>query len=392
MMLMQSRWAGWVACWMLGAMTGCTPTVTALPSQGGPAWSEITSAHFTLWTDATPKRGRELVREFERRRQVVARAMNHAPARERAFVIALRTEWEAAAFLPEDIAGIALPSNPSLRPAIVISAHDNGRDHIVSHELTHVISHSIVRHQPAWLAEGIATYFEMADLESDARSVKVGVPREDRLRVVQQRQLLSLRELFACKDRRCQDERYYATAWGLFSFLVNNHFDAFAQYLRRLDDGDDDAQAWSEVFADPLDAFDVALARSLANEELRWPRIAIDVTPSDSTERPLGDGDVLAARGLMALTIKHDEAAALTQVTAAVAADRTSVLARLLARTLDQPLSVEDARAVATDHPEDWRAWWLVGNATADDDEVDQARDRICRMAPDEAALCAAKR
>jgi hypothetical protein len=388
---MQLRWAGWVACGVLAAVTGCTPTVTALPSRGGPAWTEVTSAHFTVWTDDTPKHGRELVREFERRRQIVARALNHAPARERVFVIALRTAWEAAAYLPDQVAGMALPTNPSLRPAIVISAQDDGHDHVVSHELTHVVSHGIVRHQPAWLAEGIATFFETGDLASDARSVVVGIPRVDRVALAHAGELMPLRELFACHHLGCMDGRYYATAWALYSFLYNKHFDALDRYLRRLDgNDDDDEKAWSEVFADPLEAFDVALASWLAHDELALVRIKIEPTPSESTERPLGDGDVLAARGLMMLTVKGDTAGALAQITAAVAADRTNVLARLVARRLEQPLSVEDARTIATAHPEDWRAWWLVGNATTDDEEVDQARQRICQLAPDEAPLCIA--
>ena len=57
---------------LLLALAACRgPAVPAVPSQGGPAWIELASEHFTVWTDASRGRGVEMIREMEHLRQVV---------------------------------------------------------------------------------------------------------------------------------------------------------------------------------------------------------------------------------------------------------------------------------------------------------------------------------
>src|SRR5262245_22427870 len=56
---------------MIAVLAGCAAAVPQVPSQGGPAWRELTSEHFTVWSDADPGRARELVREMEHLRQVI---------------------------------------------------------------------------------------------------------------------------------------------------------------------------------------------------------------------------------------------------------------------------------------------------------------------------------
>lgn len=50
-----------------------------LPSQGGPAWAEVKSEHFTLWTDASTARSHELVRALERGQQMITAVMKRPP-------------------------------------------------------------------------------------------------------------------------------------------------------------------------------------------------------------------------------------------------------------------------------------------------------------------------
>lgn len=363
-------------------VAACTlPSRTRLPSQGGDPWLEVETEHFTVWTDATPKRARTLVRELERRRQIVARAMDRAPAKERAFVIALRSEWEASAYLPDNVAGMAVPDSASLRPAIVLDADHDDRDHTVSHELTHVISHSIVKHQPAWFAEGIATYFEMVELASDAPSVAVGVPRPDRLEVVRARRALALRDILACRELTCHDTEFYGSAWALFSFLVNRRLEQLNQYLAQLNADADPTEAFAAAFG-PLDALDAELRLWEVNGDFLVPHIAVEAASYPSTERALGDGDVLAARGLMLWETKGDGKAAAAATSAALAADPTNVLGRLMARKLELTTSAEAARATAKAHPDDWRAWFVLGMASDDKEDTQAAYAQICKLAP----------
>src|SRR4029079_3077495 len=49
----------------------CVPSIPPLPRDGGPSWLELKTEHVTLWTDAPSRDGRELVREVERRRELI---------------------------------------------------------------------------------------------------------------------------------------------------------------------------------------------------------------------------------------------------------------------------------------------------------------------------------
>ena len=382
-----TRWSVAVA-WLVA----CGPVMPPLPGRGGPPWVEIKSAHFTLWTDASAERGRELVGEMEARRQVIMTAMNHAPSTEASLVIALGSAGEVAAYVPKQfIARAWSDTNPTSQPGILLDAYNNDRDHIVSHELTHVISHAIVQHQPHWLSEGIATYFEMADLHSQAASIEIGRPRSDRADQLRSSPPSSAVELFGCREQRCMDAVFYATSWAMFSYLLNEHFDQLTHYLQRLNTlpPDHDAEAWRDAFADlPLDRLDRELNEWLVTGKLRLPRIKVTVTEYPTTQRALSDADVLAARSLLRLTAAQDPAAARADSQAALAVDRTNLLARLLEAAFAREISGDDARATAAAHPDDWRAWELVARALRGSSEGDEAFDRMCALATQRLPHC----
>ncbi|TMQ18626.1 MAG: DUF1570 domain-containing protein [Deltaproteobacteria bacterium] len=372
-------------------LVACGPAIPTLPSRGGAAWLEVTSEHFTLWTDAPAERGRELVREMERRRQVVMTAMNHAPSKARSFVIALRSEREVAAYVPEPFAAVAWDAqNPTGQPGMLLAADDDDREHVVNHELTHVISHAIIRNQPHWLSEGIATYFEMADLKSDKTSVEIGLPRADLATILQQQSPVHAAALFRCDESRCMDHRFYATSWALFSFLLNERYGQLGRYLARLNEPSEDrrGKAWAEVFPDlPLDKLDDALLAWLRTGKVRLPRIDVTVHDVSTGERPLGDGDVLGARCLLDFKFK-DEATAMRTISETLLVDRTNLLARLIDTAYTHSIEPDDARATAEAHPDDWRAWRLLVFALKRGPEADRAMDRACALSRNEAPEC----
>jgi hypothetical protein len=380
------RWSI-VVVWLVA----CGPAIPPLPSRGGPTWLEVESEHVTLWTDAGAERGRELVREIERRRQLVMTAMNHAHSRARSFVIALRSAREVAAYIPKQFIGVAWDAqNPTSRPGILLAADNDDRDHVVNHELTHVISFGIIKNQPPWLAEGIATYFEMVDLKADETSVQIGIPREDRAAILLQSRPLSTAKLFACKEFRCRDDLFYATSWALFSFLLFEHYDQLHHYLQRLNELSDDreAEASDKVFADlPFEKLDRDLSEWLVNGKIGFPRIEVTVHEVPARERPLGDADVLAARSLLEFKYK-DEVTAIRTLSEALRIDRTNLLARLIDATVTHSIEPDDARATAAAHPDDWRAWRLLAQALKGSPEAYRAIGRACALAGSEAPEC----
>ena len=405
---------GYRALFVLG-LVACGPAIPLLPSRGGPAWLEVTSEHFTLWTDASDERGREIVREMERRRQVILSAMGQPGSRgARALVIAVRNVKERAVYLPLDFIAVAWgPNNLTAQPGILLAANDNDRDHVVNHEMAHVISFDVITDQPAWLSEGIATYFEMVDLFSDDTTVEIGRPRDDRGRILSHSPPLPAAELFACEERRCMDGLFYATSWAVVSFLLNERYDQFIRYLQRLNELSHDwptrswyeairdpspeqvrerqrlddqwrareAQVWRDAFPDlPPDRLTGELGEWLITGKLRLPHIGVTLPQFSVTERTLSDAEVLAARSWLRLHFTGDLKAARSDAASALALDRTNVLAHLIEAAFTHSIAPDDARATASAHPEDWRALRLVELALHGAPEGDAALDRLCTM------------
>jgi len=135
--------------------------------------------------------------------------------------------------------------------------------------------------------------------------------------------------------------------------------------------GGDDARALADRLIAPLDA-------------------AVRLTLQDVpvTARALGDADVLAARSLLRMLFIARDAIVADEARAALALDRTNLLARLITTELTHTISADDARATAAAHPDDWRAWWLVELAHGDGAEVADAHQRLCDLAENSAPRC----
>jgi len=375
----------------MGCMA-CGSAIPLLPAQGGPAWTELTSEHFTLWTDAPATRGHALIQQLERERQVITRAMNHATARARSFVVALRNDREVGVYLPDRNPAAAWDGGADLQPGMLFAANTPDRDRAVTHEVAHLVSFSFIPHQPSWLAEGIASYFEMAELDPFASVVEVGRPRSDHGDYLRSSPPVPLAELFTCHEHACADAPFYATSWAVVSLLVNEHGDQLSRYLQHLTElpADSEPPVEGEPFPDlPTATLDRELAEWLRSGGIRLPRIAVTVRDMPVTERTLRDADVLAVRALLDLHYHPD--AAPRSSDAALAADRTNLLAWLVEVHLGLPITADEARAVAAAHPDNWRAWWLLWRAVQHGDEAITARDQMCAGADVELAVCAAR-
>ena len=282
----------------------CGPALPAVPGRGGPAWIELESDHFTLWTDAGPSRGRELVRDMEHLRQVIyGVAFARFSGKGRSFVIALRDLDEVHVFVPGQF--VAFASFPPLddlrRPTIVLPAdHSESYGNVVTHELVHVISNTAIHHQPHWFAEGLAKFFDTTRNDLGCGHVDVGVPADNMVRGLLHQPLLSASSLFACARLGCMDFRFYLTAWALYSYLINAHAAELVGFETALDTGMPEDTARDAAFT--------SLPRSAIDRELRaWLVLGQHVVWHYTTkleehsvvERPLGDADVYATRALL---------------------------------------------------------------------------------------------
>ncbi len=376
------RWAAALAVVLIGmtAMIGCA-TVPELPSKGGAPWRELKSQRITLWTNVSSERAAELFQQIEQRRQIIARAMNRAEQLAPIFVIALRSTSEVKAFIADLADAVAWNQrNPTFWPGVLVAADYSKENEAIlfNHELAHAISYSIIPEQPPWLAEGLASYFEMASLEGS--TAQIGIPRAEMVHAAAKPSLMRMKDLMACMTPECRTSSLYLTGWALLSYLINTDLERFNKYLQRLSELPVEAHArvWRETFPElSYDELDEKLFWWLKSGSLALPRIKVQVSAARFTERALGDADVLAARGLLYMFFGTEQDAR-TAVNASLALDRTNLLAGLLTPLLKIPFSLDDARKLVVAHPDDWRALVPLAKELPPGIEANEVNARVC--------------
>lgn len=387
-------------------LLACRGPVPPVPGKGGPAWIELSSQHFTAWTDGEPERVRELVRKMERLRLIlIYAAFPTAPTEGRDLAIVLRDDAELAAFSNTSQARpFAVPARfPLWQPTIVLTASSKQGELEVAlaHELVHAISSGIIHHQPRWFAEGMATYFETVGLDPALVTVDIGVrPTVAPFGIAD---LISIPKLFEWTKPSKEETRQYITAWVLFWFLGNRHGAELQRYAHLLDGAGAEIERrpdlarrlWDHAFPTlPLTAVDRELHDWIFHGRyiVRSLRFKLKARDWSATERRLGDADVYAVRALLRSLAGERAAQARADIAAALAAEPTHVLARLLATAFDHTeITADDARAIAAAHEDDWRAWMLVAGAVPDSHveatEAEAARARACELVAANPAL-----
>jgi len=393
---------------MAVVLAACGAAVPPLPSKGGPAWTEITSEHFTVWTDGDRDLIRDLVPQMEQLRQVIVGVAFPWASRGRTLVFALRDDDELTAFSAtgQPRAFARLAAAPLWQPMILLSARSQlqDSDRTVAHELTHVVSFAAIHHQPRWLSEGMADFFQTLRLDVERGTADIGGAPTYRGQPVRMAHLIPVERLFAWEKLSAHEEREYSTAWALFTFLINQHRDELARYMQLLDEvgkpraattGQDAAALWREAFPSlPLAEVDSELQRWLLVGSHTMLHFTVQLGNWSVTERALGDADVYAARGTLCALVADRPAEARSDAAAALALDPGNVAARLLVSALDHAsITADQARAMTAAHRDDWRAWWIaavtLSRAGADARELANVRTAACRLFSQNPALFA---
>ena len=375
-----------MVAWLLGACAaGSTPGAPTSPTrERPPGWIELTSEHFTVWTDSTPAQARALVRTMEHLRQVILGvSFFKASSNARSIVIAFRSRDELRTYLPPQFQAHAWSArNPLLQPVIVLSIDAlEGDRRLVTHELTHVVAFNVIPDQPRWFAEGVAGYFETVRLDEARATVEVGRPLEFRMRALHGKRPVPSATLFACDQPACMDDCFYATTWALVTYLINAYPSEMTRYMRRLREVPpaDQPKLWAEVFPKlPPATLDRELAHWIAHGRINVLNYRAALRDWPVTQAPLEDAQVLAARGLIRFLFKHD--AVPTEVTAALTLDANNVVASFIKAMVERTIAPERAQAIAAAAPEDWRAWVLVGMANPRGQEASEARAKTCTL------------
>lgn len=249
---------------LLAALLLVLPAAARAEWNDGSGWTVVTTPHFTLWTDAAPKRGAEIAESLELFRAAFARLAPKLELRSPAptTILAFR---DAASYEPyksrvDGQAARVLGQFLSHRDGnyLTINADTErlvGSFAVIYHEYVHYfVRHNFPR-VPLWFNEGLAEYYSTFAVEDGV--VHVGRPAERHVRWLQRDGEIGLAEVLQATHgsesyREAEKVgRFYAVSWALVHYLFSGdarRLDEMADYLIRLREGEDADDAFEEAF------------------------------------------------------------------------------------------------------------------------------------------------
>jgi tetratricopeptide (TPR) repeat protein len=143
------------------------------PARGGAAWTEVTSTHFVLRTDAEPAAARELIARFEGYHAALAQALSvTAGSTARIELIRFERARDLAAISDKAVEARARfttqwPGDLEPRPTLLF--HGQEMEDVARETFLHELTHRFVQQRyaavPLWLNEGLAQYHETMRIE-----------------------------------------------------------------------------------------------------------------------------------------------------------------------------------------------------------------------------------
>lgn len=347
----------------LVALMGCA---TAAPTKTTPppaeprleplaGWNEVTSPHFQLWIHGAVAKGEALLRDMEDlRRMIVGVAFQAYDAPGPVMVLALQDREETDLYIPRGYAALTVPRTIALRPVIIVDANARVDDRrTLTHELTHAVSFNAFAVQPIWFAEGLATYFEALTLAGT--KAEIGAPSPYIGKIISHHRMTPLHVAFECEEVACRDAGFYAASWAIFTYLLNENRPALGRYMTALAKlpRDGKAPTWDELVPEfEIEELQAALDQWLAHGHIAVSKYNVEPRPPTLAHRALAPAEVHVARSLLWRLVGREDKGK-DDLVSALAEDPTDVVANLLRlKTLTQA----QAKAVATAHPDDWRA------------------------------------
>jgi Protein of unknown function (DUF1570) len=361
----------------------------SLPGQGKSeltdrGWRAYTSAHFVVYTDDSDGAARQVVEELERATDALSRLAfpGLTLPSDRVDVVLLDTAQLHTLSGDDQLGGVFRQSTDvTASPHLLVAEIPGGGvlagigdlRETVLHEMTHRLLRLSLPRAPAWLHEGIASYWETLEIDGDTHEVTIGKPPPLDVLVVDWAPLAEV----VSHDRERLHGRFgrrpaYAVAWGAVHYLYERSPEKLAAFEAALRDGHSTGDAWrSAIGLSPaaLDqemrqryAADLPLARRQPAPPQRVfdPESVREVAPA---EVHLCFARIAAGPGAKAvekMRAQLDEAARLAPGSAEVLRWRVRLLAD------DEAASV--AEAALADHADDpvLLAAWLEGRLHAD--------------------------
>lgn len=202
------------------------------------SWVEVTSPHFSVFTDGGEKRAREVIQRFEEMRIAFGAiftkvSVNTPPLQIIAFRNAkgLREHSTLYEGKPVELAGFFLGNggqgggpgagNDRQYIAVDLSRDDWGT---VFHEYAHLLINSNFPPSPLWFDEGFAEY--CSSLKMDKHDIQIGLLKPGLTMLLLQSRWLKIEDLFSVDHKSSiynRDDRrsvFYAESWATVHYLM----------------------------------------------------------------------------------------------------------------------------------------------------------------------------
>jgi Flp pilus assembly protein TadD len=263
-------------------------------------WLKITSPGFELYTTASERTGRDLLKYFEQVHSFFLQRFGITAATGRkAQIILFRNEKEYEPYRPNEFAAAFYHPGEYHDFIVMGNALDESRP-VAVHELTHLMVHQIGITLPAWLNEGIADLY--SNLESRGSKIMVGRDIPGRMRTLATEKPIPLRTLLAVDhnspyyNEKARAGMFYAESWKLVHML-HLHPDyrpRFVEFLNALPQAGPEA-AFRTVYAKDLETVQRDLAAYLQNG--RISAMLFDIQLPKSVDAPeVEQGAAMPAR------------------------------------------------------------------------------------------------
>ena len=358
-------------------------------------WLEVRTPNFLLVTNSNEKDARHTARQFEGMRSVFQKVLPDADLNtsEPILVLAVADQYnleelEPVAYLGQGQLHLVgyFVSYPE-RNYVLISLNAPGLHSYspIYHEYAHFVFGRVHQWMPLWFWEGIATYYQTAELLNG--KVELGKADAYLQSVLEHNQLIPLPTLFAVDThssyyhKEDQGSVFYAESWALTHYLKDKdereQTHRLADYIDLLQTKDPVAAA-SEAFGD-LDQMLLDLRKYIAatNYSLSEVPVATDVDDSAFAVQKLSiaqadnfraeflahDGRYSDAHTLLQRILRDDSLNA--------AAQETSCYIDILQREYDEARDLCQ-RAVKVD-PDNFLAHYWLGLASTKAGKLDKA-------------------
>jgi len=348
-------------------------------ASGPNVWREVTTPHFVLRTDLDAETARRAAAELELNRDMLVSAAwpkMEIPEWARAEVYVLERDEFKQVFGPTtdsvSIGGVPQrffmygdPDRWETRSSLAVSPVSTLR-----FQLAVRMAALVYPDGPPWFARGIGHFLETVHPSEDGQSVVMGAVNVSELRNYRQHRTVSLRDLLGWRPAEETNWGIEGLSWIFAHWLINTQGDRFSRYRAELMQGRSGEAAFAAAFPGlDQDATDRELFLYSKHGQYTELSAPLRRTQGKFDERTLSPADMQVLRVQLdhaswAMNPKlqpADHEQCRERIGMALVLDPTNLAALLEDDWSPLPQRLSRARSAAAAHPDDARAWELLG-------------------------------